>query len=128
MNKLNDIKILNDSEFYGLFDNCRIDICSMTEYFNVLPVTNSDFNMGIWYNSSNLIDNRNINIIIKENNNIIDTIPMTITNSQFVYRLFNFNGNIFTFELYENDKLKKIITVDNEYYNNLNRNGELIIK
>ena len=128
VNKLNDIKILNDEEFYGLFNNCKIDICSMTEYFNVLPVTNSDFNMGIWYNSSNLIDDRNINIIVKGNDNIIDNIPMKITNSQFVYRLFNFNGETFTFELHENDKLKKTIIVDNKYYTNLSKNGELIIK
>jgi hypothetical protein len=100
----------------------------MTEYFNVLPVKNSNFNMGIWYNSSNIIDDRNINIIIKENDNIIENIPMIITNSQFVYRLLNFNGNIFTFELHENGKLKKTITVDNKYYTNLNKNGELIIK
>ena len=128
-NSLNQIKKLNDTDFYEMLNKCSIDICSMVEYFNVLPIKDNNTQFAIWYSTSNKTDDRNICIKVSRDGVVTDIKELTVKTVQFFYEVIDNNANVFEIELYENGLLKKSITIDQNYINNkIKNNGELIIK
>jgi hypothetical protein len=126
---LAQIKILNDNDFYKMLSNCSIDICSMVEYFNILPIKDNKNQFAIWYSTSNKTDDRDVSIVISRDNVVTDIEDLTVKTSQSFYKVIDNNSSIYDIKLYENGSLKKSITIDQEYINNkLKNNGELIIK
>lgn len=128
--KTNDIKLITTDEYDNLLKNCKTDLCSMVEYFNILPIKDNSQVFGVWYSTSNVEDYRDVKIIIEKNNEIIDEIPLTIKTSQYWYKIYGFNnGDLYNISLYQDNKFKKLIVVDNDYfYNKLKINGLLTIK
>jgi hypothetical protein len=129
-NKLHDIDLLNDTTFYTLLKNCDIDLCSVCEYFNILPIESDNNSFVVWYSTSNVIDSRSISIDIFENDILVDNNNLDIKNKMIWYKKYNFtSGNIYNIVLYENCKKIKTLTINDEYMNNkIKNNGKIIFK
>jgi hypothetical protein len=129
-NKLHDIDLLNDTTFYTLLKNCNIDLCSVCEYFNILPIESDNNSFVVWYSTSNVIDSRSISIDIFENDILVDNNNLDIKNKMIWYKKYNFtSGNIYNIVLYENCKKIKTLTINDEYMNNkIKNNGKIIFK
>jgi hypothetical protein len=129
-NKINDIRLLTNDEYDSLLSNCETDLCSMVEYFNILPIKDTPEVFGIWYSTSNVEDNRDVKIVVEKNDRILNEFPLTIKTSQYWYRIYVFNHNdLYKVSLYQDGTLKKSILIDNDYFNNkLKINGLLTIK
>ena len=126
--KLSEIKMLSNDEFYGLLSNCKIDTCSRVEYFNVLSVENNPNQFAVWFNSSNLVDNRTITIdVVSKDTRDLNRIDLT--KNQMFYKIYDFDGNDFEIKLMENRVMKKKIVVNKSYMeNNIKNNGKIKIK
>jgi glycosyltransferase involved in cell wall biosynthesis len=129
-NNLQHVKLIDNHEYDELLKTCKTDICSMVEYFNVLPVKNYDNVFSIWLSTSNLVDNRNFTILVEKNNKKIDEIIIDIKTSQYRYKTYLFTpGDKYNIVLNQNGLLKKTIVIDDDYFNNkLKENGLLTIK
>lgn len=127
-NELNNMKIINDQEFYNMLANCEIDLCSRVEYFTVIPIKDNDNKFAVWFSTNNVVDDRKFKIGINHNNETID-IELELKTNQTYYDIIDYDGGEYEFNLYENDKLIKVIKVDSDYIKNkIKNNGELIIK
>jgi hypothetical protein len=128
-NVYSDIKILDDKVFYDMLSECKIDICSMVEYFNVLPIADQPNKFAVWYSTSNNIDNRTVHILVDMDGGVVDQFYVNVTNKQSFYRIFNFkNGDKYRIAFTDGGKTK-IINIDDDYfYNKLKNNGELKLK
>jgi glycosyltransferase involved in cell wall biosynthesis len=128
--KLYDIEILNDEEFYNTLKDCSIDLCSSCEYFNVLPIESDGNSFVVWYSTSNIIDNRNINICVFENEKLLDDTNLNIKDKTIWYKKYDFKtGYDYKIVQYDNYEIKKIINVNDNYMENkLKNNGKIIIK
>ena len=129
-NNLHHIKLITNEEYNDLLKNCKTDMCSMVEYFNVLPVKGYNNIFAIWLSTSNLEDNRSFSIFVEENGNFIENINIDIKTAQYKYSTYTFKpGDKYTITLRQNTEIKKIIYVDDDYFNNkLKENGLLTIK
>jgi glycosyltransferase involved in cell wall biosynthesis len=129
-NQIQKIKTLTNDEYTNLLKNCKTDLCSMVEYFNVLPVKERPDLFAVWLSTSNLEDNRDMIIDVMKNGKLFDHLPLKITTSSYRYTAFIFEpGDVYNILLFENGKIKKEIIVDDEYFNNkLKINGLLTIK
>jgi hypothetical protein len=128
--KLYDIEILSDNEFYNMLKDCNIDLCSSCEYFNVLPIESDCNSFVVWYNTSNIIDNRNVNICVLENDKLFDNIDLNIKDKTIWYKKYDFTpGCDYKIVQYDDCEIKKIINVNEDYMKNkLKNNGKIIIK
>lgn len=132
----NVVKNKEDINFYALniFDdilkNAEYDLCSMAEFFNVLPVKNMDNQFAVWYSSHNTLDNREIKIKIIKNDGVFDMITLKVNNRTSNYKLYEFSKqDEFKIVLYEDGVEIRRITMDEDYFvNKLNKNGLLEIK
>lgn len=129
-NKLQYVKLITNEEYDGLLKECKTDMCSMVEYFNVLPVKNYENIFAIWLSTSNLEDDRNFTIIVNKNDKRIDQIDINIKTSQYHYKTYLFTpDDKYTITLNQNGVFKKEIIMDSNYFNNkLKENGLLTIK
>lgn len=127
---LNKIDLISDEEFYGLLSECKIDICSMVEYFTVIPMKGNKNQFVVWYSTSNTIDSRNIKIeVFKDGESFIIENFKTLTAHLF-YKVIDFtdDGN-FIITLTEDDTLLRSIKVNKKYMETqLNDNGEFRLK
>jgi hypothetical protein len=128
--KLYDIELLSDDLFYGILKKCNIDLCSVCEYFNVLPIESDGNSFVVWYSTSNIIDNRYVNIRILENNKLLDDTNLNIKDKTIWYKKYDFiPGYDYKIVQYDDCEIKKIINVNDDYMKNkLKNNGKIIIK
>jgi len=127
-NELNNMKTINDQEFYSMLSNCEIDLCSRVEYFTVIPIKDNDNKFAVWFSTNNVVDDRKFKIGINHNNETKD-IELELKTNQTYYNVIDYDGGEYEFNLYENDKLIKVIKVNSDYIQNkIKNNGELIIK
>jgi len=129
-NDLDSMCIVNDDEFYSYFRDSNIDVCSMIEYFTVLPVKDMDGHFVVWYSSSNDIDNRNAEVTIGSDSNLFAIGGRTQWHSDPInfYKNISVDGKVhIRLWLYDVDDdstfTKKYISVDTNYFNNLKNNG-----
>ena len=131
-NNLDEIRIIDDNQFYGLLHDCKIDLCSRVEYFNVIPVKDRENQFAIWFSTNNAVDDRNFRITTKlktESEELIDQVDLELKSNQTYYKVIEYNGGEYEFTLYENGSQIKKINVDSDYMmNKIKNNGELIIK
>lgn len=129
-NKITQVKTINEIDYKNMLNDCQFDMCSMVEYFNVLPIKDKPNQFAVWLSTSNVVDDRNFNILIEKNYEVIDEKDIFVKTSQYWYWIYDFNINdTYNILLYEMHRLKKIITIDNNYFNNtLKNNGLLTIK
>lgn len=115
-----------------LFPNSEINLFSLIEYYTILPLKNDPNKFVVWFSSANSLDNRNLNLSIIKNGDLIFNEVKNI-DKQFVYfKEFEFNENdnykiIFTIFAEEILKTKEII-VDKDIFKNINEYGEFIKK
>jgi hypothetical protein len=128
--KLYDIELLSDDLFYDILKKCNIDLCSVCEYFNVLPIESDGNSFVVWYSTSNIIDNRYVNIRILENNKLLDDTNLNIKDKTIWYKKYDFiPGCDYKIVQYDDCEIKKIINVNDDYMKNkLKNNGKIIIK
>jgi hypothetical protein len=128
--KLQNLKLITNDEYDSLLKNCKTDICSMVEYFNVLPVKDYDNVFAVWLSTSNLEDNRNFTIFVEKNGKIVDEVNVDIKTAQYQYKTYLFTpGDEYSVVLNQNGVFKKAIEIDENYFNNkLKENGLLTIK
>jgi glycosyltransferase involved in cell wall biosynthesis len=128
--KLQNLKLITNDEYDSLLKNCKTDICSMVEYFNVLPVKDYNNVFAVWLSTSNLEDNRNFTIFVEKNGKIVDEVNVDIKTAQYQYKTYLFTpGDEYSVVLNQNGVFKKAIEIDENYFNNkLKENGLLTIK
>jgi hypothetical protein len=127
--KLINIKILDDAQFYDMLSGCDIDLCSRVEYFNVLPVKDKPNQFAVWFSSNNLIDDREFKIMINKDGICQDVINIELKTNQRHFKVIDYVDGEYDLVLYENDVELKTIKVDRYYMDNkIKNNGELIIK
>jgi hypothetical protein len=128
--KLQLIKTINNNEYNELLKNCNVDICSMVEYFNILPVSGFDKTFAIWLSTSNIVDDRRFDVNVYKNHKLISNNTINVKTAQYWYKSFIFEpGSEYLIDLCENYSLKKQIKLDDNYFNNkLKENGLLHIK
>lgn len=129
-NNLMDIKLIENNEYDELLKNCEINLCSLVEYFTILPVKDTNNVFAVWLSTSNLVDKRNMSIIVENNGYFIDNISIDVEKPLSWYKTFIFNENDkYKIKLYQDDKFKKEIFLDNDYFTNkIKDNGLLTIK
>jgi hypothetical protein len=69
---LHATKMLPNDQFISMFNESKIDRCSLVEYSTILPIENNPNEAIIWYTSSNIQDNRTLKIWL--NDSLLDTI------------------------------------------------------
>ena len=129
-NKLGFVKTITTEEYQDLLKNCKTDVCSMVEYFNVLPVKNYDNVFAVWLSTSNVEDNRSFDIIVEKDDKLISENNVDVKTAQYWYQSYIFEpGSEYVVALYDGVDLKKLIHINDNYFNNkLKNNGLLTIK
>lgn len=128
--KLDFVKTITTEEYQLLLTNCKTDVCSMVEYFNVLPVKNYDNVFAVWLSTSNIEDNREFDILVEKDGKLISENRVDVKGAQYWYTSYIFEiGSEYVVSLYDGITLKKLIHVNDDYFNNkLKNNGLLTIK
>jgi glycosyltransferase involved in cell wall biosynthesis len=129
-NKLSFIKTITNEQYEELLKNCKKDVCSMVEYFNVLPVKNYDNVFAVWLSTSNIEDNRVFDVTVHKDEKLISSYSTDVKTAQYRYQTYLFEfGSKYIVSLYDGSGLKKSIQIDDEYFTNkLKDNGLLTIK
>jgi hypothetical protein len=80
--------------------------------------------------TSNIIDDRYVNICVLENDKLFDNINLNVKDKTIWYKKYDFKpGCDYKIVEYDNYEIKKIINVNDEYMNNqIKNNGKIIIK
>lgn len=123
-NVSHDIRFLSDEE-YDKINKTSEELCSMIEYFTVLPIQNNETEGMIWYSSSNVKDSRILLVYV--NGDLVDTIQ--IDSQSRYHRPFNlYTTKEIRFEMKNRDSVNilstKTILIDEEYIKNkLKNNG-----
>jgi hypothetical protein len=123
-NNLQDIAILSDEE-YDRIQNTSREVCSMVEYYTVLPVENNDTEGMIWYSSSNEEDSRILLVYV--NGELVETV--NIRSRLQYHRPFNlYTTKEIKFEMQNVGDTAllsaKVILIDEEYIKHkLKNNG-----
>jgi len=74
-----------------LFYNGEINIFSGVEYLSILPVKEQPYSFIVWFNSSNMKDNRRIEFVI-ENNGVVEHLTHFIKERSYFMKKINMNG------------------------------------
>jgi len=123
-NVSHDIRFLSDEE-YDKINKTSEELCSMIEYFTVLPIENNETEGMIWYSSSNEKDSRILSVYV--NGDLVDTIQ--IDGISRYHRPFNLHTTKeIRFEMKNRDSVDilstKTILIDEEYIKHkLKNNG-----
>jgi hypothetical protein len=96
----------------------------------VLPIESDGNSFVVWYSTSNIIDNRNVNICVFENEKLLDDTNLNIKDKTIWYKKYDFKtGYDYKIVQYDDCEIKKIINVNEDYMKNkLKNNGKIIIK
>lgn len=123
--QLNNIHLWSDEEYDKLLKENKMEICSMVEYYTVLPVENDPDHGVAWFSTNNIKDNRVVNLYI--NDVLVDT--KVVDDTCQYYKLFKLRDtHTVKFDVIDpvNNKIikNKVIRIDEQYLaNNLNNNG-----
>jgi FkbM family methyltransferase len=123
--QLNNIHLWSDEEYDKLLKENKMEICSMVEYYTVLPVENDPDHGVAWFSTNNIKDNRIVNLYI--NDVLVDT--KVVDDTCQYYKLFKLRDtHTVKFDVIDpvNNKIikNKVIRIDEQYLaNNLNNNG-----
>ena len=127
---LGDLHLASLAEYKEDTSKCEIDFNSQIEYFSILPIKYQPSKVGIYFQSSNNLDNRFLTIKFKGKE-----VKRKIESSTRVLEITDFNNEAFDVKLEVRDKdengsviYEKIITVDSEYFNNISKNGLVTLK
>jgi len=99
-------KLLIDKVTEKVIFNGKLNIFSGVEYLTILPIVGSDDSFVIWFNSSNIFDNRKIVIEKFNNGKLDDTYEYLIDSKKIIYKMMNIDDgdNIELFvKFYDND-------------------------
>jgi len=130
-NKKEDLLLqeINENDFFS----GDINLFSLIEYYTILPIKNDPDHFIIWFSSSNLLDNRELEITVNKNKTRI-LFDFSLIDKNFrYYKKFRFNkDDVFDikFRIINNGEIlsTKNIMVDNAIFNNINEYGEFIDK
>lgn len=124
-----NLSLINDEQYKELLKDCNIDISSQVEYFTVLSVKDNPNEFAIWFNSSNKMDERNVEISYKQTGYSWMPDKFTIRNETRYYKCIPFvPGDSYRVTLRIDDLAERVIVVDDDYFNNkLKENGTLTI-
>ena len=126
-NKLSDVLILSDSEFYYMLRECTIDVCSMVEYFTVLPTEENEF--VVWYSTSNSIDDREVLIeVVHSDGRKLLHQRLSVKGTTQYHKVFKYVNGTYTISLTENRELKRKIVVNENYMNTKIKNNGIFKK
>lgn len=123
--QMKHIHLWTDEEYSQLLSENQMEICSMVEYYTVLPVENDSEHGVAWFSTNNIKDNRVVKLYI--NDTLVDT--KVVDDTCQYYKLFKLRDtHTVKFEVVDpvNGKVikNKVIKIDEQYLaNNLNSNG-----
>ncbi len=127
---LGDLHLASLAEYKEDTSKCEIDSNFQIEYFSILPIKDQPSKVGIYFQSSNNLDNRFLTIKFKGKE-----VKRKIESSTRVLEITDFNNEAFDVKLEVRDKdengsviYEKIITIDSEYFNNISKNGLVTLK
>lgn len=122
---LHDIHLWSEEEYQQVLTENKMEICSMVEYYTVLPVENDPTQAVAWFSTNNIKDNRVVKLYI---NDVLTDTKIVNDTCQY-YKFFTIRDtNTVKFEVIDpvnNKTVKtKVIHIDEQYLaNNLNKNG-----
>lgn len=119
--QLNKVRAWSTEEYQEITRYNQMDMCSMVEYYTVLPIENDTTHAMIWFSSRNTTDSRTLRIFV--NDEVVNT--MQILNASQYYTPINLSTtNTVIFEVSDtitgNIINKKVVEVTQE---NISKNG-----
>ena len=132
-NYTNEI-LLQEIDENTLFSKSRINMFSLIEYQTILPDQGCPHCFVVWFSSSNRVDDRKLDILVKKNEYILETISENITNEYRFYKKFRFeDGDDYKITFVVKNSLgeilkNKTIEVNDDIFKDIKSYGNFIFK